>query len=95
MLFGPLLVFTPEIKMIVSNRFLRAVVGGAQKKETRYVAFAIFLVILASQVCVCVSVSVCVSLLHVRHLYFACTMYHACIIASPQQQSTILAHDVN
>ena len=51
MLFGPLLVFTPERKIIVRNRILRAVVAGAQAKETRYVSFAIFLVILATKAC--------------------------------------------
>ena len=50
MLFGPLLVFTPERKITVKNRILRAVVKGAQAKETRYVSFAIFLVILGCQV---------------------------------------------
>ena len=61
MLFGPLLVFTPARKIVVSNRLLRAVVAGAQRKETRYTAFAVFCVVLATQVVVIYSLSLVLS----------------------------------
>ena len=50
MLFGPLLVFTPNRKIYVKSRIMRAVVKAAHKKETRYVSFAIFGVVIAAQV---------------------------------------------
>ena len=50
MIVGPLVVFTPQRKLLVHNVVARSLVRGAHKRETRYVSFVLFCLILAAQV---------------------------------------------
>ncbi len=50
MVVGPLIVFTPQRKLLVTHTVMRAVVRAAHKKETRYTTFAVFCLVLAAQV---------------------------------------------
>ena len=50
MVVGPLIVFTPQRKLLVQNVIMRSAVRVAHKKETRYTTFALFLLVLAAQV---------------------------------------------
>lgn len=52
MLFGPLLIFRPIVKFIVTSRVARAVVLSCHHHATRYVSFVLFAVVLAAQVVV-------------------------------------------
>ena len=57
MLFGPLLLFTPERKITVKNRILQAVVKASHKRETRYTSFVVFCIVTAAQGVVLYSLS--------------------------------------
>ncbi len=52
MLFGPLLIFRPVRKFIVTSRFGRAAVQTCQHRAARYLAFGLYLAVVAAQVVV-------------------------------------------
>eukprot|EP00055_Hartaetosiga_balthica_P010829 m.47463 g.47463 ORF g.47463 m.47463 type:complete len:847 (-) comp7332_c0_seq4:1325-3865(-) len=52
MIIGPLLLLSPVKKIYVTSRIGRAIVGAAHKKETRYTAFGLFLLVCIAQLTV-------------------------------------------
>eukprot|EP00045_Choanoeca_perplexa_P014091 m.163845 g.163845 ORF g.163845 m.163845 type:complete len:607 (-) comp16562_c0_seq2:1121-2941(-) len=58
MIIGPLIVFTPQRKIVVrKNKLLRAMVRGANKKSTRWISFSVFCLAFAAQLIVLYSLA--------------------------------------
>ena len=68
LVFGPFLVLPPVRKVEVTSAVARAVVGTAQRRETRYTALAVFTVICAAQGFVAYSIYLVMSRIFVMDL---------------------------